>query len=918
MRINSISFKLISITLLITTTVLCGLGFYGYQETKNRLAESLDSDTRLLLRRLNLNLPGALWNFDDAYIASTLESEARAYFISGIYVLNDSGELINGIEQKNKELTVVDALPEGLDVSQATDLEYIDKDTGERNKVGKLLLDITDEKNRELLEEEVLKIIIQIAALNLILIFLFAIAVGRMTRPLGELKTVAGSIADGNYDLELAIKRKDEIGELADSFNRMKTGIKKKVQDLRDLNATGDALASSSTQTAALEKALNSLSIHSRVNSGSVYLYNQDNQLEIKSYYPPKQAPGSSAKQFSEGEGIVGLSAKLSEIIFVPDTSKDQRFVSSFEGEAKSLICVPLMDGDISLGVLNLSGQIGEVQFEESDYEYVQTIARQLVTTVKNIRMRETIEEQNRTLEQKVEERTAELRQKNYDIQGMLHNMQQGLFTVMQGGVIHPEYSSYLESIFEISDLAGKDVFDLLFKQSNLGSNDLDQNKVAVDAIIGEDEMMFDFNEHLLAREYECTVNDKKKILSLDWNPIVVEGEVSKLMVTVRDVTQLKELEFAAASQKRELDIVGQLIKIPARKFLDFEATARKFVSENRTKIEATSAKDVDTLALLFRNMHTIKGNARTYGFVHLTDIVHDVESRYSELRTNEEAEWDAGLLLEELTLVEKGLDEYGHVFHQVLGRGDAGSEGETGAGLDEATVKRIEDCLASINSKYPEINTREELAPLHSLINNAHTCQLDTILADIINSLPSIAKELGKANPVVNIQADNIRIENKACDLMNNVFSHLLRNSVDHGIELPQERLEAGKPESGRIDIETQEKSDHLEIVLRDDGKGINLTRLQQKGIENGVFAENDQPTAEQIASLIFYSGVSTKEAVSSISGRGVGMDAVKQFLLQNGGDISLRLLAERSQDSDFVPFETIISLPKGYYVTA
>ena len=916
MRINSISFKLISITLLITTTVLCGLGFYGYQETKTRLAESLENDTRLLVRRLNLNLPSALWNFDDAYIVSTLESEARAYFIRGIYVLNDSGELLNGIEQRKRELTPVEEIPENLDKSNATDLEYIDRDTEERNKVGKLLLEITDEKNRELLEEEVQKIIIQIAALNFILICLFAIAIGRMTKPLGELKTVAGSIADGNYDLEIAIKRKDEIGELAESFNRMKTGIKKKVQDLRDLNATGDALASSTTQSHALEKALNSLSIHSNVKYGSVYLYNNEKNLEIKSFFPPKELPSeAAARQFTEGEGIIGLSAKLSEIIFVPDTSKDERFINSFEGEAKSLICVPLMDGDQSLGVLNLSGQVGEVQFEESDYEYVETIARQLVTTVKNIRMRETIEEQNRTLEQKVEERTAELRRKNHDIQGMLHNMQQGLFTVMQGGLIHPEYSSYLESIFETPNIAEQNVFELLFKGSNLGSNELDQNKVAVDAIIGEDEMMFEFNEHLLAREYECTVKDNKKILSLDWNPIIVDGEVSKLMVTVRDVTELKALEFAAASQKRELDIVGQLIKIPTRKFLDFEKSARGFVADNKSKIQQSTEKDEDTLALLFRNMHTIKGNARTYGFVNLTDIVHDVESRYSELRNNQDAVWDAPALLEELALVEKGLNEYSHVFHELLGRGDAANEAGS-SGLDETTINSIEQCLASVQARYPDLNTRELLEPVHLMVDNAKTCDLQSMLSDIIHSLPSIATELGKEQPEVQINADNVRFQNCACDLMTNVFSHLLRNSVDHGLETPEERTHVGKASRGTIEISTEVKGDHLEIRLKDDGKGINLTRLYNKGIENGIWTESDQPSAQEIAALMFHSGVSTKDSVSSISGRGVGMDAVKQFLLDKGGNIELKLLAERTEGSDFVPFETVLTLPEQVFI--
>ncbi|MFT7186144.1 MAG: two-component system chemotaxis sensor kinase CheA [Pseudohongiellaceae bacterium] len=925
MKLNSISVKLISIALLINTIVLCGLGFYGYEETKSRLAKDLENDTKLLLRRLNLNLPSAIWNFDDAYITSTLESEARAYFIKGIYIKDDSGSLIAAIEQRAGKLIPVDEQPDDLANSQSSDLIFVDKDSDEKSVVGKSIIDITDQKNRALLEVEVEKTIIQIASLNAILMLLFAFAIGRMTRPIGELQTVAANIALGNYDLDIVINRKDEIGELADSFNTMKTGIKKKVQDLRDLNATGDELAGCTTQIVALEKALQALSLHSNVKSGSVYLYNHDNCLELKSFYPPKNiSPEHQARNFADGEGVIGVAAKLSEIVFVPDTSQDERFVKSAElntqESGKSLICVPLMDGSISLGVLNLTGQVGEVRFEESDYEYFETIARQLVTTVKNIRMRETIEEQNRTLEHKVEERTIELRIKNHDIQGMLHNMQQGLFTAADGGQIHPEYSSFLERVFETKNIAGRNVLDLLFSGAKLGSNQYNQNQVAIDSLLGADQMMFEFNDHLLAKEYECEVQGHKKILALDWNPIVVDEEISKLMVTVRDVTKLKALEHEAANQKRELDIVGQLIKISSKKYDDFESSARRFIEENRSLIESNESINVDVLAKLFRNMHTIKGNSRTYGFTYLADIVHDVENSYSELQHSTDKQWDQAQLLKELDRVSKGLEEYSNVYRDVLGRGEDGSHSLSatdGLLLDKKTIKIVQASIESIQNDFPGILKSEALSSIKRIFDNVSSNPLENVLEDILGAMSSIAKELGKPNPKVTINADNIRIKNEASELVTSIFSHILRNSLDHGIELPEERLERGKLEQGTIELFTMTNNDTLEVHVRDDGQGINLERLLEKGIESGKFQASDQPSNNEIAQLIFSSGVSTKEQVSSISGRGVGMDAVKQFLQDNSGNISLKLLSKDGYNSKFMPFETIITLPNNLFVS-
>ncbi|MCG8669800.1 MAG: HAMP domain-containing protein [Pseudomonadales bacterium] len=917
MKINSISFKLISIALFITTSVLCGLGFYGYEQTKQRLNEQLSLEIDHLTKRLLLNLPGPVWNFEGSFIASTLESEAAANFIQGIYVLNEKGDIIDAIEKREEKLNKVEEIPAYLDSKDTKDIIYQEADSDEQNLVGKLLLDTNDKHVRILLEAEVERIIIQIAALNGILLVLFAIAIRRMTRPLSDLKTVAASIAEGDYDLEVAINRQDEIGELAESFETMKTGIKKKVQDLRDLNNTGDQLALCIDSKTALEKTLHALSQHAGVKFGSVYLYNENNLLELQSFYPPKIIDSESQpKKFEDGEGIVGHCVKSAEVIYIPDTSKDERFVEGNEQQPRSLICVPLKDGKIVMGALNLSGNLGDVTFEGSDVEYAETLARQLVTTIKNIRMRETIEDQNRTLELKVQERTAELAQKNYDMQGMLHNMKQGLFTVVQDGQIHPEYSSFLESVFETSHIAGRNVIDLLFTNANVGSNEIDQNLVAISALIGEDQMMFEFNSHLLAKEYECEINDKKKILSLDWNAIVVDDEINKLMVTVRDITLLKELEHEAANQKRELYMISQLLKLSERKYLDFNTSAQNFIIENRKLIEANTDRNDEVLASLFRNMHTIKGNARTFGFVQLTDVVHNVETTYSDIRKSDDVAWDQNQLLEELQLVEDILQEYQNVHYNVLGRGD--SANDSGA-ISEELIDKIQNCINKVQQEFPAIKEKAFLQPLQLVVDEAHTCSLEEALSDIISSLPSIATELGKRSPQLAINASDVRINNDVKDLITNVFSHLLRNSVDHGIELPEERVASGKPQEGNIYINTtNDDAGHLLIHIGDDGKGINLERLKAKGIEDGKWQQDEAPNDLDVAMLIFESGVSTKEQVSSISGRGVGMDAVRQFLQSNGGDVSINLLEKSDPESPFAPFELVVTLSPNSYKMA
>jgi chemotaxis protein histidine kinase CheA len=155
------------------------------------------------------------------------------------------------------------------------------------------------------------------------------------------------------------------------------------------------------------------------------------------------------------------------------------------------------------------------------------------------------------------------------------------------------------------------------------------------------------------------------------------------------------------------------------------------------------------------------------------------------------------------------------------------------------------------------------------------------------------------------------------AAPLLRNVFMHLLRNAMDHGIEPILDRVAADKPIAGTIRIDLQLDAQGLHLVLSDDGKGLALQRIRAKAIEQGLLDASQHPEAQDLAQLIFAPGFSTASTVTEVSGRGVGMDAVKMFVESAGGRIELRLLAEATQ-REHVPFETRIHLPASLGVHA
>ena len=403
------------------------------------------------------------------------------------------------------------------------------------------------------------------------------------------------------------------------------------------------------------------------------------------------------------------------------------------------------------------------------------------------------------------------------------------------------------------------------------------------------------------------------KILDLSWSAITDETDtIVRLMLCVRDVTELRALAAETSEQKRRLEMIGEILAINQEKFHHFIESSTSFISENERIIREHRQANGAAIAELFRNMHTIKGNARTYSLQYLTDIVHETEQSYDELRKPDaQRTWDQEGLVQELARVREVVESYAEINEVSLGRKGPGQGGNARAIPDDryraypgkpASTRSHErrqpgrpdrDARLGASDLAPARNRKYWPGPLRRA------------------GLAAFAREgtrQGCARRPHSRQRYPPAQSRQRC--VEKRVHALLRNSMDHGIETPEARTAQGKTPVGTIDINVQLEEDAVRITLRDDGRGLALGRIRNIAIERGWVGSDEKTSDEEIADLIFRPGFSTAEKVTEVSGRGVGMDAVRDFLKRANGSIKLRFTDDR-EGAEFRQFETVVCLP-------
>ncbi len=170
---------------------------------------------------------------------------------------------------------------------------------------------------------------------------------------------------------------------------------------------------------------------------------------------------------------------------------------------------------------------------------------------------------------------------------------------------------------------------------------------------------------------------------------------------------------------------------------------------------------------------------------------------------------------------------------------------------------------------------------------------KLEALYKKIPRLIHDLERTTGKEVDLL-LEGGEVELDKNLIDSISDPITHMIRNSVDHGIESPSERLAAGKPSKGRVILSAALRGGNVILKVEDDGRGLNYERIKEKAIEKGILTkeEGERKTTEELSELIFAPGFSTAQSVSSTSGRGVGMDVVKMNFQKAGGTVSISSL--------------------------
>lgn len=183
------------------------------------------------------------------------------------------------------------------------------------------------------------------------------------------------------------------------------------------------------------------------------------------------------------------------------------------------------------------------------------------------------------------------------------------------------------------------------------------------------------------------------------------------------------------------------------------------------------------------------------------------------------------------------------------------------------------------------EHNTRE----LQQNVMSIRMLPISFVFNKFPRMVRDLSRQLGKSIDVV-ISGESTELDKTVMEKIGDPMVHLVRNAIDHGLETPDVRLASGKPEQGTIQLNSYHQGGSVIIEIKDDGAGLNRDRIREKAIANGLIHESDQLSDAQIDDLIFQPGFSTSDQVTDISGRGVGMDVVRNNITKLNGSVEVR----------------------------
>jgi signal transduction histidine kinase len=339
------------------------------------------------------------------------------------------------------------------------------------------------------------------------------------------------------------------------------------------------------------------------------------------------------------------------------------------------------------------------------------------------------------------------------------------------------------------------------------------------------------------------------RTFDLAYAPIAAAAGQSRILVVISDTTTAAEAERKEMEQKDLLGIFGRCFRDQAA-VVDFLRDSDSLVA---------SVLSTSDLVVLKRNLHTLKGNCGLQGIAGIAAMCHEIESRIAE---------EGGLSAADAEHLRARWGAFRENTDMVL-------VGRDGIVVDE---QEMEATVTAILRGEP----RDAIAQRIKAWAHAPA---SVVLSTLGERAQKLAGQLGKGTLAVRVEHDDTRFERERWAPFWSALIHAVRNAIDHGLEAPEERAGTGKPAACSLRLSARHDSGELRVEVADDGRGISWERVARKLVEHGRPAA----TKEDLMEGLFADGLSTADSVTEVSGRGVGMGALREVVRSLGGTIEI-----------------------------
>lgn len=428
-----------------------------------------------------------------------------------------------------------------------------------------------------------------------------------------------------------------------------------------------------------------------------------------------------------------------------------------------------------------------------------------------------------------------------------LDNINEGLLLLDRELKITSEYSTYLLDLFEKDNIKGLSLEDFIYGETHPSKEESEELHSFLNILFNNQtasmSMIMDINP--LDMKESILPSGKKVIFNAQFQRIIEEGEVLNLMVLFQDMTDIvktrEALEIEKQTRESELEQIAAILKLGPKVFEDFLKSANEillFIEENRE--ELTDRKIVNKA---FRDTHSLKGSARYLKFNIMEQYAHKLEDYFAAIR-----------------------DKQGS--------------------LDNEFEEKLGNSLEGIRKELVSIDRIIERFRQFSIGNTSDQPEMDIFKLRLTDMIDEISIELGK-NVQLDFQSDWNVIPGLE-RLQSSVF-HLIKNALDHGIEDSFERLSLDKPEKSLLSVSFTRENDFMILEVKDDGRGLDFKKIETIAMEKGLLKPGEH-FHSQILRTMFMPGFSSRNNVTSISGRGVGLDAVKEDVSALKGKINVK----------------------------